>query len=128
MSILGVGVDIVSINRIERIYRTYGDAFLKRILSEREHDEFEKVRVRNRPAWLAKHFAAKEAVAKALGTGFSSGVSLRRIAIAHEPSGKPRAMLTGPAGERLIGNHAEIHVSIADEQEYAIAYAVISNA
>ena len=122
--ILGIGTDIVRIERIERALQRHGDRFAQRILAEVEW-----------PAWqacaqparmLAKRFAAKEAAAKAFGTGFSAGLSLQHIAITHDAMGRPLLSFSGHAEtlcERLGVCHS--HLSISDEHDYAIAFVTL---
>lgn len=122
--IFGIGTDIVSIQRVSDNLARYGERFAERILSAAELDRF---RASARPAnFLAKRFAAKEAVAKALGTGIRDGLSLRDISVENDPLGKPELVFSQRAQEKLrlsgIGN---THVSLADEQGYAIAFVTL---
>ncbi len=122
--ILGIGTDIVRIARMEASLARHGERFAERLLAPEEMDAF---RAAARPAaFLAKRFAAKEAVAKAMGTGFSDGLSLRHIAVAHEPKGRPYLTFTGRAAEMLeeMGAGA-CHLSLADEQDMAIAFVTL---
>lgn len=119
--ILGVGVDIVQVSRIERLLSKPG--FLKRVFTEKEVERFEHDGYP--PQTIAGVFAAKEAVSKALGTGFS-GFGTRDIEILPGEFGAPHAKLYNGARDRFsyLGG-ANIHVSISHEQEYAIALAVL---
>lgn len=122
--IFGVGTDIVRIDRMERNIGRYGHRFAQRILAAAEYEEYRSAR---RPArFLAKRFAAKEAAVKALGTGFSDGVSPRQIAVAHDPRGKPTLVYHGRAEAlcRDVCIH-DSHLSLADEEEYAIAFVTL---
>ncbi|UCE89426.1 MAG: holo-ACP synthase [Pseudomonadota bacterium] len=122
--IFGIGTDIVSVQRMRRNLERYGERFARRILTDRELEEF---RAAARPEnFLAKRFAAKEAAAKAMGTGFSGGLSLRHIGVAHDASGKPLLMLSGYA-EQFVRHHriTETHLSIADEKEQAVAFVTL---
>ncbi len=122
--IFGIGTDIVRVARMDAALERHGERFARRILCQREFAEFRQA---PHPArFLAKRFAAKEAAAKALGTGFRHGLSLRHIAVRHESEGRPCLHLSERARhlaeERSIG---ETHLSLADEDDYAIAYVVM---
>ena len=122
--IFGIGTDIVKIQRIESGLGRWGDAFAQRILHKQEFVEYEKIA---RPAnFLAKRFAAKEATAKALGTGFRQGLILSNIEIGHDSLGKPTLLFHGKASELIEKFHiVASHLSISDEQDYVIAYVVL---
>jgi holo-[acyl-carrier protein] synthase len=122
--IAGVGTDIVEIERMERLWVRYGARLARRMLCEREQDALARSARPGR--YLAKQFAAKEAVAKALGTGFRRGVSLRRIPVLRAPSGQPFVDLAALASLRpQEWGDLSAHVSIADEDGYAVAFAVL---
>ena len=97
--ILGVGSDLVDVRRIERVIERHGDRFLLRIFTETERAKAD--RRATRIETYAKRFAAKEACAKALGTGFRDGVFWRDLGVVNLPSGRPTMKLTGGALERL---------------------------
>lgn len=122
--IFGIGTDIVAVERMSGIVRRHGDKFAARVLAASELDEYRAASDKAR--FLAKRFAAKEAAAKALGSGFSGGLSLRHIAVAHDARGKPLLQFVGYAAQLAdrfgIG---EAFVSIADEREYALAYVTL---
>ena len=127
--ILGIGTDLVDIRRIERTIARHGDRFLDRIftLTERELAE----RRIDRAATYAKRFAAKEACAKALGTGFRDGVFFRDLGVINLPSGRPTMQLAGAALCRLqaivpTGFDPHIDLAITDEYPMAQAFVVIS--
>ena len=127
--ILGIGSDLVDIRRIERTVERHGDRFLTRIFTETERARAE--RRANRVETYAKRFAAKEACAKALGTGFRRGVFWRDMGVINLPSGRPTMRLTGGALRRLqeitpAGCEAQIDVTITDEGPMAQALVVIS--
>lgn len=122
--ILGIGTDIVSVKRLQTNLGKYGDRFAQRILAEREFDQYQRsARAAN---FLAKRFAAKEAMAKAIGTGFRDGISLGHIAVTNDELGKPQIVCTGHALEAIarMGVTA-CHLSISDEQDYAIAFVTL---
>ncbi|MGA7800267.1 MAG: holo-ACP synthase [Gammaproteobacteria bacterium] len=123
--ILGIGTDIVRVARMERILKRFGARFARRILTPNELRDFERAA---RPAhFLAKRFAAKEAAAKAFGTGFRDGLLPRHIGVVHDEFGRPCLEFIGPASlaRDRLGPAAD-HVSIADECEYAVAFVTLS--
>jgi holo-[acyl-carrier protein] synthase len=126
--IIGVGSDLIDIRRIERTLDRYGRRFIDRVFTPVEVRRSE--RRNQRAASYAKRFAAKEACAKALGTGLSRGVFWRDMGVVNLPSGKPTMSLTGGAAARLaailpVGNRAEIHVTITDDFPMAQAFVII---
>lgn len=124
MAIIGIGTDIVTIKRIKRLYRKYPDGFAARILHRNEQ---KRLRNHQQPvAYLAKRFAAKEAFAKALGTGMAHGVSFKDIEIENNALGRPELVLHGQTLEVAIRQGVERQfVSLSDEKKYAIAYVVL---
>ncbi|MDR0695251.1 MAG: holo-ACP synthase [Holosporales bacterium] len=119
--ILGVGIDILAIRRIERLLQRYPDRFAQRILTHDEIDEWEK-RGR-RSSSFAKVFSIKEAVAKAVSK--TEGASWHDIETSHDVTGRPTASLSGTLLKNLgAGNH-RVFVSVSDEKEYVVAYAII---
>ena len=120
----GIGVDMVRISRIEAALSRYGDRFAQRILTPIELERFRLSR--RQPELLAKHFAAKEALVKALGTGFRDGVSWRHIEVRHNPLGKPYLEFYGRVLEKL--EQLEVvaaELSLCDEDEYALAFVTL---
>jgi holo-[acyl-carrier protein] synthase len=128
--ILGIGNDIIDIRRIERSLERYGDRFVQRVFTDIEQAKSE--RRLNRAASYAKRFAAKEACAKALGTGVPrQGVSWRSMGVVNLPSGRPTMELTAGAAERLramtpAGMTPQIDVTITDEPPLAQVVVIIS--
>ena len=127
--IIGVGTDLLDIRRIERTLERFGERFCVRVFSDLERDRCDG-RI-NRPARYALRYAAKEACAKALGTGFREGVFWRDIQVENLPSGKPFMTLYGGAHKRLRdltpeAMSAEIELSLTDEYPFAHAIVVIS--
>ena len=127
--ILGIGSDLVDIRRIEQVIGRHGDRFLDRVFTPIERAKAH--RRLNPSATYAKRFAAKEACAKALGTGMRSGVFWRDIGVVNLASGQPTLKLTRGALDRLEaitppGTEARIHLTIADEWPIAQAFVVIS--
>lgn len=123
--IFGIGTDIVRVDRMKKNIDRFGDRFARRILSTRE---FEDYRQAGQPAhFLAKRFAAKEATVKAMGTGFANGITLRQISVDHDTAGKPELVLSGDAKSFLELNAiTQLHISIADEQDHAVAFVTLS--
>jgi holo-[acyl-carrier protein] synthase len=122
--IYGIGTDIVHINRMRDDLNKYGDKFARRILTEAEFGEFQGKS--NQAAFLAKRFAAKEATAKAMGTGFSQGLSLHHIGVEHDEAGKPVLEFSGVAKKFLQEKQIkQTHLSLADEREYAVAFVTL---
>jgi holo-[acyl-carrier protein] synthase len=127
--ILGVGNDLIDIRRIEKTLERYGDRFIARVFTELERKKSEGRR--QRAASYAKRFAAKEACAKALGTGLSQGVYWRDMGVVNLPSGRPTLKLTGGAAKVLQemtpdGYEARIDLTLTDDFPLAAAIVIIS--
>jgi holo-[acyl-carrier protein] synthase len=127
--IIGIGSDLTDIRRIEKTIARHGERFLNRIFTENERARAD--RRANRAATYAKRFAAKEACAKALGTGMRLGVFWRDMGVVNLPTGRPTMRLAGGALKRLQeitpqGFDAQIDVTITDEYPLAQAFVVIS--
>jgi holo-[acyl-carrier protein] synthase len=129
--ILGIGNDLCDIRRIEKTLGRYGDRFLDRVFTDTERAKADRRTEQVRAATYAKRFAAKEACAKALGTGFSGGVFLRDIGVVNLASGQPTLALTGGAAARLAelvpeGMAARIDLTMTDEYPLAEAVVILS--
>ena len=127
--IVGIGQDICDIRRIEKTLEKFGDRFTHRVFTEVERRTAD--RRRQRAPTYAKRFAAKEACAKALGTGFRRGVYWRDLEVVNLPSGQPTMRLSGAAREHLArmvppGHEPAIHVSLTDDPPMAQAIVIIS--
>ncbi len=127
--IIGLGNDIIDIRRIEETIERYGERFLVRIFTEVERNKSDRRRLR--AASYAKRFAAKEACAKALGTGIRKGVFWRDMGVVNLPSGRPTMQLTGGAALRLgeitpEGLGTRIDLTITDDFPLAQAIVIIS--
>jgi holo-[acyl-carrier protein] synthase len=127
--ILGIGTDLLDIRRIERTIARHGDRFIARIFTPTEQKLAEQRA--NPAATYAKRFAAKEACAKALGTGFRGGISFRDLGVVNLPTGRPTMELAGAALCRLqaivpAGFAPHIDLAITDEYPMAQAFVVIS--
>ena len=126
--ILGIGSDISDVRRIAKVIERHGDRFLDRVFTPTERARADKRR--NRMETYAKRFAAKEACAKALGTGLRGGVWWRDMGVVNLPSGRPTMELTGKCLERLReitppGMRAVIHVTLTDDHPMAQAIVMI---
>ncbi|MGX9418487.1 holo-ACP synthase [Vibrio sp. RC27] len=126
MAIVGIGTDIVEIERIQEAINKSGDKLAQRILTEEELAEYNFHHHPER--FLAKRFSAKEAASKALGTGIAQGVSFQDFSILNDQLGKPKLTMTGRAEQisQLIGGKT-MHVSISDEKHYATATVIIES-
>lgn len=127
--IIGLGNDLIDIRRIEASLQRFGDRFLDRIFTDIERAKSD--RRTNRAASYAKRFAAKEACAKALGTGFHAGVYWRDMGVINLPSGRPTLALTGGAAQQLAritppGYTARIDLTLTDDFPLAEAVVIIS--
>lgn len=122
--IYGIGTDIVAVARMASALERFGERFARRILAPEEFADYCQA---SRPAhFLAKRYAVKEAVVKALGTGFRDGLSLRHISVGHDAAGKPLLCYAAPLRRRLTERGVgEGFVSVSDEQEYAVAYVIL---
>ncbi|MBQ7738346.1 MAG: holo-ACP synthase [Desulfovibrionaceae bacterium] len=120
--IIGIGCDIADIERIETTLERFGDNFLKHILSD-----FERTQIHGPKAtFLAGRFAAKEACAKAFGTGFSQGLSMPQIEVTNDERGRPSLIFQGEA--QVLAKHLGVRrsfLSISHERKFAVAYVVL---
>jgi holo-[acyl-carrier protein] synthase len=122
--IVGIGIDIVDVSRIDHLLREYGDQFARRVLAEAERQAFA---ASTRPVWfLANRFAAKEALSKALGTGLRYPVTLHAISVSGDSLGKPAFGFHGPLpgylASRGVAHH---HLSLSHEKAMACAVVVL---
>jgi holo-[acyl-carrier protein] synthase len=126
LNILGIGTDIVEIERITSIWQKYGLRFAKHILAVDELQELEKSKYPAR--FLAKRFAAKEAVAKALGTGFCNNVYFTQIRVIKDSLGKPEVVFLLNTKQYIDSlGKVTCHLSISDEIHYAIAFVILQS-
>jgi holo-[acyl-carrier protein] synthase len=126
--IIGIGNDIIDIRRVEKVLERHGTRFTERIFTDIEVRKSERRRLR--AASYAKRFAAKEACAKALGTGMARGVFWKDMGVVNLPGGKPTMILTGGAERRLrsmlpAGHTALVHLTITDDFPMAQAFVII---
>jgi holo-[acyl-carrier protein] synthase len=131
--IIGLGNDLCDIRRIEQTLERFGSRFIDRIFTPLEQAKAERRAgtLHGRAATFAKRFAAKEACAKALGTGFNHGVFWRDMGVVNLPSGQPTIALSGGAAERLAallpkGMRARIDLTMTDDYPMAEAVVIIS--
>ena len=126
--IIGIGSDLIDIRRVEKSLERFGARFTERCFTEIERAKSDGRK--NRAASYAKRFAAKEACAKALGTGMRADVYWRDMGVVNLKSGQPTLALTGHAAEHLArltppGHEPRIHLTLSDEHPYALAFVVI---
>ncbi len=122
--IYGVGTDIVNIERVKKVLSKNRDGFIKRVLSE--HEQALLANKADSAAYLAKRFAAKEAFAKALGTGIGRVVSFQDLTVRNNENGKPHFIPSEKLRQYLVKkNIKQAHLSISDESKNAIAFVVL---
>jgi len=121
--IFGIGTDIVAVKRMADYWQRHGERGLEKMLAPEER---EACRSSLDPArFLAKRFAAKEALGKALGTGVRAPVLLPDIAVGHDELGKPAFVFAPPLAAYLAERGLTAHLSISDEQDYAVAFVIL---
>lgn len=121
----GIGTDLVELSRVEETLKRYGDRFIDRVLTVEEKQDFNKTK--QSVAFLAKRWAAKEAAAKALGTGIGASAGFLDFYIDHDELGAPKLVLSGKAAETASAKGIELtHISLSDEQHHALAFVVFS--
>lgn len=125
--IIGIGSDIIEISRIREALLQNGERFLKKVYTAKEQETAEGTA--DPAASYAKRWAAKEAFAKAIGTGFRSGISLKDIEVINDANGKPALKITGQALCYLhtLHNSPVVHVTLSDCKSVAQAFVVISH-
>ena len=129
--ILGIGIDLVDIFRIDRILEKYPRQFAKRVLGKRELGTYEKILFSDlRPKekanrFLAKRLAAKEAVSKAFGTGLRGQISLKTIEVLNDSLGKPYVVVSPLKDKITLPYFKKIHISLTDENNFAQAIAIL---
>jgi holo-[acyl-carrier protein] synthase len=129
--ILGIGSDICDIRRIEKAIGRHGQRFLDRVFTETERAKAMRRTASIQASTFAKRFAAKEAAAKALGTGFRKGVFFSDLGVVNLPGGQPTIIMSGGSAARLLaitppGMLAQVHLTMTDEYPYAYAQVIIS--
>jgi len=129
--ILGLGSDLCDIRRVAAAMERFGERFLQRVFTPVERARADRRSGAAREGTYAKRFAAKEACAKALGTGFAQGVHMSDIGVVNRPGGQPTLQLTDGAATRLallvpVGMRVRIDLTMTDEHPYAYAQVIIS--
>ena len=124
--IYGIGTDIVNIDRIAKIYQKDRERFIRKILSESEQSIISKIKLESRQIeYLAKRFAGKEAVSKALGTGIADGLSFADIEILNNDKGQPYVRINN---EDILSDEikqSQIKISLSDDAPFAVTFVVI---
>lgn len=124
--ILGIGTDIAQVSRIEGTLARFGERFVRRILTDRERARFERTAERVRAGHLAKRFAAKEAFAKAIGTGIRSPFTWHSVTVGRDPSGKPVLEPREDMAAHLASlGVTRAHVTLTDDAGLALAFVVL---
>lgn len=121
--LIGVGTDIVQIPRIEKILHLYPELFAKKILTSKELAQFSLLDKTGHAVFLAKRFAAKEAVSKAFGVGIGQGINLKDITILNDNLGKPIVEVSSNYTNKLPPFN--IHLSLSDDYPVCVAFAVV---
>jgi holo-[acyl-carrier protein] synthase len=122
--IVGIGTDVVQIDRIEKLYNKFGEKFLYKNYHELEIIEFQKLGKEKKHPFLAKRFAGKEAISKAFGLGIGSKISFKDIAIVNNSLGAPIAKILSKSIDDL-DNYC-IHISLSDDYPIALAFALVT--
>ena len=125
--ISGIGIDLCDVERIRNVLKRHGNHFASRILDPLEYAEFQSLRVSQRPQFLAKRFAAKEAISKALGTGIGRGFGFRDLFVRHDELGRPVVRLNPENKVLSDALTCKIHLSISDDHSHAIAFCTIES-
>ena len=122
--IVGIGTDIVQVPRIEKLYAKFGEKFLNKNYHELEIKDFWKLNKEKQCLYLAKRFAAKEAISKAFGLGIGAEMSFKEIAIFNDLQGVPSAKIFNKTHSYL--DNYSIYISLSDDYPVAIAFAIVS--
>lgn len=121
--IFGIGTDIVAVSRMEKIFHRHGARVLEKILAPDERADCSQSP--DPPRFLAKRFAAKEALGKSLGTGIRAPLIMPSIWVRHDAAGKPYFQLCASAQNLLTSRNLVAHLSISDERDHALAFVVL---
>ena len=128
--IYGIGVDVVSVERVNAVVNKFGDKFARRILGIAEFARYITLASGYQKAtYLAKRFAAKEAITKALGTGITLDFNFKDFEITNNNIGKPEVFLSNTVKKKISNSHLhnyKIDISLSDEKIFAIAFAIVS--
>lgn len=123
--IAGVGTDIVAVERLGKLYERHGERALEKLLAPGERVDFD--RSKDPARFLAKRFAAKEALGKALGIGVAAPATLPNISVVHDALGKPAFAYAPALAQHLSERRLHAHLSISDEQAFAVAFVVLES-
>jgi holo-[acyl-carrier protein] synthase len=124
MSVFGIGVDMVNIDRIKKLHHKYGKRFVTKILNSSELELFHQTNDQDR--FLANRFAGKEAATKALGTGFSQGVTWKDFGVSNKTSGQPELILSNKLEKLFMAKGiTSSHISLTDEQPWSMAFVIL---
>lgn len=127
-AVAGIGVDLLRLERVERVYARHGDRFARRILGLQEYEKFQRRLARDPQRgmrFLATRFAAKEAFSKAVGLGMRSPMAWSRMQTLNEPSGRPCVVLSEPLLSWYEQRFGSAHVSVTDESDTVAAFVVV---
>lgn len=122
---IGIGTDIVNIARIERIFEKFGQSFVDKNFHELEIKQFNLLKKESKASYLAKRFAGKEAVAKALGEGIGKNLSFKNIAIINDELGAPKVVISSEVYPK--SHKYKFQISLSDDYPFAVAFVVITN-
>ena len=122
----GIGTDIVAVSRLADLYERHGERGIDKLLAPAERADCRASP--DRGSFLAKRFAAKEALGKALGTGIRAPVLLTAIAVAHDHLGKPAFHFAPELDAYMESQQLHAHLSVSDERDYAVAFVVVEKA
>mgnify|MGYP001194875801 FL=1 len=124
--IKGIGTDLIEKRRVEKSISKFGNKFIKKVLTEKEQQEYQtKKTTEKKVSFLSNTFACKEAVCKALGTGFSEGITLKNIEVLREASGNPYLKLLGKAKKKAAeGGFENFILSISDTKDHSLALVI----
>ena len=124
--IKGIGTDLIEKRRVEKSISKFGDKFIKKVLTEKEQQEYQaKKTSEKKVSFLSNNFACKEAVSKALGTGFSEGITLKNIEVLRESRGNPYLQLLGKAKKKAEeGGFKNFTLSISDTKDHSLALVI----
>src|SRR5579872_7049013 len=125
--IFGIGIDVLKVDRVEKVYQRHGERFVRHLLLPSERTQLERTARPER--FLAMRFAAKEAIVKAMGTGFAHGVWIRDVGVVQNSWGKPEVVFSerGDRVRRGLGI-GEGHITLTDERGLVVAVAVLMRA
>lgn len=124
--IVGIGTDIVNIDRIAKIYKKDSKRFVEKFLSKSEQEALAKINLESKQIeYLAKRFAGKEAVSKAIGSGIADGLNFADIEILNKDSGQPYVIINSKAQISKKIESSQIQISLSDDYPFAVAFVII---